>query len=160
MRVIPTFWFYSARMIEQKLPSEQEKCEIGRSYRSIVGYRSDNQNRKNSCAEYRQIALSRKPLLPAVLHGHEKNWAWQDLLRYKRKQPELAENGKWNNSGTDCEHSTKNWIRRLSGTAAWQALTRLDRSFICITTIGACLMDRKKTSRKESCLLDNSIGIS
>ena len=31
-------------MIEPKLPSEQEKSEIGQSYRSIMGYRSGNQN--------------------------------------------------------------------------------------------------------------------
>ena len=44
MKVIPTFSFYGTLTIEPKWPPVREKSEIGQSYRSIMGYRSGNQN--------------------------------------------------------------------------------------------------------------------
>ena len=48
MRVIPTFLLYGTLTIEPKWPPVREKSEIGQSYRSIMGYRSGNQNRRKN----------------------------------------------------------------------------------------------------------------
>ena len=48
MRVIPTFPFYGTLTIEPKWSSARKKREIGHSYRSFAGYRSDNQNRRKN----------------------------------------------------------------------------------------------------------------
>ena len=82
------------------------------SYRSIMGYRSGNQNCGKSCAEYRQVAPNRKPLLPVELCGHEKNWAWLDLLRYVPMTMLLpgmpSENAGWPSPNTHPIEKTEN----------------------------------------------------
>jgi len=65
-RVIPTFWFFSANTMEPKSSSEQEKCEIGHSYRSFTGYRSGNQNRLN-----RASLFSKRPSPPLSALCHQ-----------------------------------------------------------------------------------------
>ena len=46
IRAIPTFLFYSTLTIALTQPPAPEKYEIGQSYRSIMGYRSGNQNHR------------------------------------------------------------------------------------------------------------------
>ena len=112
MRIIPTFWFCGTLTIEPKWPSARKKRSTEQSYRSIMGYRSGNQNCGKSCAEYRQVAPNRKPLLPVVLCGHEKNWAWLDLLRYVPMTMLLpgmpSENAGWPSPNTHPIEKTEN----------------------------------------------------